>query len=96
MRLDLFLKISRLIKRRTLAHEFCQRGWIEVNGIKAKPGKRVTEGDHITLLLGSKRKEVEVLELPKGNVSARDASRLYKIISEEPLGEVLEFWTEDF
>jgi len=85
LRLDLFLKISRLVKRRTLAHEFCQRGWIEVNGAKGKPGKDVNPGDKITLHLGSRSKEVEVLHIPHGNVSAKDASTLYRIISDTPM-----------
>ncbi len=87
MRLDLFLKLSRLVKRRTLAHEFCQRGWIEVNGIKGKPGKKVTKGDRIILLLGAKKLMIEILEIPQGGVPAREASRLYKIISELPRNE---------
>ena len=84
MRLDLFLKISRLVKRRTLAHDFCQRGWIQVNGTKGKPGKDVKPGDRIILHLGLRRKEVEILEIPKGNVPSKDASKLYQILSDRP------------
>jgi ribosomal 50S subunit-recycling heat shock protein len=87
LRLDLFLKISRLVKRRTLAHEFCQRGWIEVNGVKGKPGKDVSPGDKIILHLGSRRKEIEILHIPQGNVSAKDANTLYRVISDTPMME---------
>ncbi|MGA1841932.1 MAG: RNA-binding S4 domain-containing protein [bacterium] len=84
MRLDLFLKVSRLVKRRTLAHEFCQRGWIEVNGTRSKPGRDMKPGDRIILHLGSHRKEIEILEIPRGNVPAREAHKLYKILSDQP------------
>ena len=82
MRLDLFLKVSRLVKRRTLAHEFCQKGWIELNGIKAKAGKSVKPGDKITLHLWSRIREIEIAEIPKGNVRAKEADKLYKILSD--------------
>jgi ribosomal 50S subunit-recycling heat shock protein len=87
LRLDLFLKISRLVKRRTLAHEFCQRGWIDVNGAKGKPGKDVGPGDKIILHLGSRSKEIEILHIPQGNVSANDANTLYRVISDTPMME---------
>lgn len=87
MRLDLFLKRSRLVKRRSLAQDFCKRGWVEVNGIKGKPGKDVTEGDNITLFLGSRIRQIQILEIPYGNVSARDANKLYKLLSDLPKNE---------
>jgi ribosomal 50S subunit-recycling heat shock protein len=87
LRLDLFLKISRLVKRRTLAHEFCQRGWIEVNGTRSKPGRDIKPGDRIIIHLGSHRKEIEILETPQGNVPAREAHKLYNILSDQPENE---------
>ena len=75
------------MKRRTLAHDFCQRGWIEVNGTKGKPGKDVKPGDRIVLHLGLHRKELEILEIPKGNVPAKDAQTLYQVLSDEPENE---------
>ncbi|MBN2372384.1 RNA-binding S4 domain-containing protein [bacterium] len=83
MRLDLFLKASRLVKRRSLAQDFCRRGWIEVNGRKGKPGKDVLAGDRITLHLGSRIRVVKIIEIPKGNVPAWDANRLYEILSDQ-------------
>ncbi|MGA1796599.1 MAG: RNA-binding S4 domain-containing protein [bacterium] len=87
MRLDLFLKISRLVKRRSLAHDFCERGWVEVNGAKGKPGRDLKEGDRIVLHLGAHRKEVEVLAIPSGNVRASEAATLYRILSDLPEGD---------
>ena len=52
MRLDLFLKTARLIKRRTIAKEFCDRGLVVVNGKAAKPSYEVKDGDQITLKFG--------------------------------------------
>lgn len=83
LRLDLFLKTSRLVKRRTLAQEFCQMGLIDVNGIRAKSSKNVSSGDRIKLSFGSKVTEIEILEIPQGNVPARDAHKLYRLLSEE-------------
>ena len=80
----MFLKISRIVKRRTLAHEFCEKGWIEVNGKRGKPGRTVKQGDRILLHLWSRRREVQILEIPKGSVSKRDAEKLFKILSDEP------------
>ena len=54
MRLDLFLKDSRIIKRRTIAKEFCERGLVKVNNKVAKPSFEVKSGDIITIKFGDK------------------------------------------
>ena len=64
MRLDLFLKISRLIKRRSVAREHCDSGRILVNGHESKPAKEVKRGDIITLKFSSRTVEIEVLVVP--------------------------------
>ena len=84
MRLDLFLKVSRLVKRRTLAQDFCHRGWIEVNGTKGKPGRNMKQGDKIILHLGSRRKEIEILDIPQKNLPAKEAHKLYRVVSDLP------------
>ncbi len=61
MRLDVFLKTSRLIKRRTLAREMCENGRVLVNGFEAKPAKEVRPGDIVTLKFSSRHIELEVL-----------------------------------
>lgn len=58
-------------------------GLIEVNGVKGKPGRKVSKGDRIRLLIGSKILEVEILYTPQGNVPAKEAQSLYRILSEE-------------
>ncbi len=63
MRLDKFLKVSRLIKRRTAANEACDAGRVTVNGTVAKASVKVKPGDVIEIQFGTKNVKVEVLEL---------------------------------
>lgn len=63
MRLDKFLKISRLIKRRTIANEACDAGRVMINGKTAKAGTEVKRGDIIEIGFGSKSVKVEVLDI---------------------------------
>ena len=63
MRLDKFLKVSRLIKRRTVANEACDAGRVMVNGKPAKASTNVKEGDTITIAFGNKDVKVEVLSV---------------------------------
>ena len=63
MRLDKFLKVSRLIKRRTVANEACDAGRVMVNGKPAKASVNVKVGDEIEILFGQKSVKVRVLDL---------------------------------
>ena len=86
MRLDIFLKLSRLIPRRPLAKRFAAAGLIEVNGRKAKASHVVAEGDSIKLIRHDRIKTVNVLKVPKDKqVSKKDAGGLYELESEEIL-----------
>ncbi|NLK52132.1 MAG: RNA-binding S4 domain-containing protein [Syntrophomonadaceae bacterium] len=78
MRLDKFLKVSRLIKRRTVAKEVCDAGRVLVNGRPAKAGAEVKPGDLITLGFGAKQLQVEVIALAE-NVRADRAQELYRV-----------------
>lgn len=80
MRLDKFLKVTRLIKRRTVAKEFAENERVLVNGRVAKPSAEVRPGDMITIRLGEKQLVVEVLEV-KDSARASDARNLYRVIS---------------
>ena len=64
MRLDLFLKTSRLVKRRAVAQELCTSGRALVNGRVARPAKEVKPGDGITLLFSTRSIEIEILAIP--------------------------------
>ena len=88
MRLDVFLKTSRLVKRRAVAKELCDAGRIRIGGFKAKPARELKVGDILTLELPRRRLVAEVLELPaKSNVSKDMAASLYKIIEDIPKKE---------
>lgn len=82
MRLDLFLKISRLIPRRTLAQEFCDKGLISVNGSAAKSSKEIKEGDEIEIRRRNNITSVKVLSVPaKKQLSKTEAQEIFEIIS---------------
>ena len=80
MRLDKFLKVSRLIKRRTVANTVSDMGRVLVNGNPAKPAKQLKVGDIIEIEYANRVEKVEVLIIPTGNISVQDASNLYKAI----------------
>ena len=77
MRLDKFLKVSRLIKRRTVANEACDNGRISVNGKVVKASYDVKVGDRIEISMGARTVTVEVLEV-SDNVRKDDAAGMYK------------------
>ncbi len=79
MRLDKYLKVSRIIKRRTLAKDFAESERVLLNGRVAKPSSEVKIGDIITLRIGEKTAVYEVLDI-KENIKAADAGNLYRII----------------
>ena len=80
MRLDKFLKVSRLFKRRTVANTVSEMGRVLVYGNSAKPAKQLKVGDIIEIEYASKTEKVEVLIIPNGNVSIQESSTLYKVI----------------
>ncbi|MGQ9632276.1 MAG: RNA-binding S4 domain-containing protein [bacterium] len=82
MRLDKFLKVSRLIKRRTVAKELCDGGRILVNGSVAKAGRDVHAGDRLEINFGHKVIVVEVTTVPEGDVRREVAGQIYRTIEE--------------
>ncbi len=80
MRLDKFLKVSRLIKRRTVANEVSEMGRVLVNNNPAKPAKQLKENDIITIEYANRNLQVKVLKIPNGNVSIQEAPTLYEIL----------------
>ena len=79
MRVDKYLKVARLIKRRTVAHDACEESRIFVNGKESKPGKDIKPGDEIRIVFGSSEMKVRVLSTPE-HVSKEDAASLYEVI----------------
>ncbi len=84
MRLDKFLKVSRLIKRRTLAKEVCDQGRIAINGQVAKAGSTVKAGDELVIRFGQKLVTVRIDDI-REMVRKDEASSMYTIVSEDPV-----------
>ncbi|MGG0719537.1 RNA-binding S4 domain-containing protein [Robertmurraya massiliosenegalensis] len=82
MRLDKFLKVSRLIKRRTLAKEVSDQGRITINGQVAKASSVVKVGDELAIRFGQKRVMVKIERLQE-TVRKEDAAAMYTIVKEE-------------
>jgi ribosomal 50S subunit-recycling heat shock protein len=85
MRLDLFLKTSRLVKRRTIAQEMCAAGRVLVNGHEAKPAKEVKPGDVITLKFSSRVVELEIIGMLDASSRKLSPDELYTVRSETRL-----------
>ena len=83
MRLDKFLKVSRLIKRRTVANEVCTQGRVFINGKPAKPSTQVKVNDLITIEYANKTVSAKVLIVPTKNVSIQESKELYKIVEKK-------------
>ncbi len=82
MRLDKYLKVSRIIKRRTVANEACTGGRVSVNGKAAKPAAEVKEGDLLEIRFGNRIGKYEVIALTQ-HVKKEDAGLMYKIVAED-------------
>lgn len=79
MRLDKFLKVSRIIKRRTVANEACDAGRVSVNGRIARASYDVKTGDILEISFGGRTVKAEVLDI-SDNVRKDDAAQMYKIV----------------
>ncbi|MFA9559793.1 RNA-binding S4 domain-containing protein [Evansella sp. AB-rgal1] len=90
MRIDKFLKVSRLIKRRTLAKEVAEQGRVEINGQTAKAGANVKPGDEISIRFGQKLVVVRVERLEE-SIRKEEATTMYSLLREEKLGETNSF-----
>lgn len=78
MRLDKFLKVSRVIKRRTVANEAADSGRISVNGKVVKPSYEVKVGDIVEIKFGDKTSKFEILQIPKG--AGKDVGEIIKVL----------------
>lgn len=79
MRLDKYLKVSRLIKRRTVANEACDAGRVMINGKTAKAGTEVKVGDEILINFGNKDVRVEVLTIAE-TVKKEEAKEMFRYL----------------
>ena len=81
MRIDKFLKVSRIIKRRTLAKEVCDGDRVMINGRRAKAGTEVKPGDTVAIDFGRRQLTVLIVEV-RENVRAAEAKELYEVTAE--------------
>jgi len=82
MRVDKFLKVSRLLKRRSVANDACSEGCVFVNGKASKPGAKLKVGDILGITLGNNSLKVKVLSLNE-KTSKAQADTLYEVLAEE-------------
>jgi len=80
MRLDKFLKVSRVVKRRTVANEVCSAGRVTINGRPAKPGAEVKTGDILEIGFGTGQTRIRILSTQE-TVRKENASEMYEILS---------------
>jgi len=85
MRLDIFLKLSRLVPRRTLAQQMCEAGVVKVNGLRAKSAHEVRAADLLSIRQRGRITTVRVLIVPSKPPSKREAPSLYETISVESI-----------
>jgi ribosomal 50S subunit-recycling heat shock protein len=84
MRLDVFLKASRLCQRRTVAQKLCDAGLVSLNGARAKSAHPVKVGDEIVIRRRDKVTTLRVVSIPqRSQVSKEEARGLYELLSEE-------------
>ena len=81
MRIDKFLKVSRIIKRRTVANDACDAAHVSVNGRTGKASYDVKEGDIVEITFGAKTMKIRVLDV-REVVRKNDAQALYEVVSE--------------
>ncbi len=101
IRLDKWLKLSRLCKTRSIATKACEAGKVKINGEKSKASRLIKIGDEITIKARTKYRTVDVLDIVFKNISNKDAKGLYHEhaleVQEEskPLYELLQQWEKD-
>ncbi len=83
MRLDKYLKVSRIIKRRTVAKEACDGGRVTINGKVAKAGAEIKEGDIMEIRFGNRVGRYEITDV-KEVVRKENAAEMYKVLEESP------------
>lgn len=87
MRLDKWLKLSRVIKRRPVANDICDQGRVKLNGRVAKAGAVIKSGDKLEIRFGQRLLSLEILTVPAGQVSTKMAPDLYQVLGESRMAD---------
>lgn len=86
MRVDLFLKTSRLVKRRSVAQEMCSAGRVLVNGHEAKPAKEIGAGDILRLSFSTRTIDIDILSVPASSKNVKSLpEEMYRVISDQKI-----------
>ena len=85
LRIDVFLKLSRLAPRRSIAQKLCESGAVPLNGVRAKSAREVRAGDEITIRFRDRIITARVMQVPSRPPSRATASTLYIILEEQPI-----------
>lgn len=88
MRLDKWLKLARVIKRRTVANEICDQGRVTINGRVAKASVEIKPADRLAIRFGTKLVTLDVVQVPAGQVPAQLAPTLYTLVGETSLRDI--------
>lgn len=96
MRLDLFLKVSRLVVRRSVASEICHAGAVRVNDNIAKPSRELKIGDTLLIRRRGQILQVRIMQIPTGNVPKAQAATLYEILGTTSYSEIQTLLTVPF
>lgn len=86
MRIDSLLKMLCLVKTRSLARKGCDTGNVRINGAVVKPSREVAEGDIVEVRKPGHAIVIEMLEIPAGQISKKDAPRFYRVVREMKTG----------
>jgi ribosomal 50S subunit-recycling heat shock protein len=95
VRLDLYLKSSRLVKRRAVARELCDNGRVLVNDRQAKPGKELKQGDAVTLQFSTRLIELEVISIPPAPARNMAPQDLYRVRAEKRINTDSDSWNKN-
>ena len=79
MRIDKYLKVSRIIKRRTLANEACDKGRVTINGKLAKPGSEIDVGDEVEIRFGNGTTRIKILTVTE-HIRKEEAKEMYTLL----------------
>ncbi len=82
MRLDKYLKVARILKRRSVSKELAEQQRVIINGRKAKPSSEVNSGDIITVMFGNRELTIKVLDTPK-QANKNDALAMFEVVDEK-------------
>jgi ribosomal 50S subunit-recycling heat shock protein len=87
LRLDKYLQVTRLVKKREFTRELCREGRLHLNGLHAKPARQIKEGDHLEIAFWRRKVTLRISGCPRGNIPRKEAHHYYEILKSEAVEE---------